>query len=200
MTVAPVVLADEATRAAILDVEESRQRALLEVDLDTLRDLYDDSLIHTHAPGLTHTKAQLLEHIATRAPYKGATRGELTIRVIGDIAIMTGRLINRLGSPDGSERTVAGAGDPGAAALRGRSLALRELPDDPGRRAGLDPHRRGEGRPRQDRSGGAAVKIARFHTARGRRGWAVSTVTGSPTSPTSSGARRCGRSCPCCPR
>ncbi|MFB6673121.1 nuclear transport factor 2 family protein [Streptomyces sp. NPDC056390] len=108
MTVAPVILADGATRAVILDVEESRQRALLEVDLDTLRDLYDDSLIHTHAPGLTHTKAQLLEHIATRAPYKGATRGELTIRVIGDVAIMTGRLINRLGSPDGSERTVAG--------------------------------------------------------------------------------------------
>ncbi|MEU3226994.1 nuclear transport factor 2 family protein [Streptomyces sp. NPDC006976] len=108
MTVAPVVLADAATRAAILDVEERRRRALLEVDLDTLRDLYDDSLIHTHAPGLTHTKAQLLEHIATRAPYKGATRGELTIRVIGGVAIMTGRLINRLGSPDGSERTVAG--------------------------------------------------------------------------------------------
>ncbi|MYY04538.1 MULTISPECIES: nuclear transport factor 2 family protein [unclassified Streptomyces] len=108
MTVAPVVLADSATRAAILDVEERRRRALLEVDLDTLRDLYDDSLIHTHAPGLTHTKAQLLEHIATRAPYKGATRGELTIRVIGGVAVMTGRLINRLGSPDGSERTVAG--------------------------------------------------------------------------------------------
>ncbi|MFJ4152759.1 nuclear transport factor 2 family protein [Streptomyces galbus] len=108
MSAAPVVLADEATRAAILEVEERRQRALLEIDLDTLRDLYDDSLIHTHAPGLTHTKAQLLEHVATRAPYKGATRGELTIRVIGDVAIMTGRLTNRLGSPDGSERTVAG--------------------------------------------------------------------------------------------
>lgn len=108
MTVAPVVLADGATRAAILSVEERRQRALLEVDLDTLRDVYDDSLIHTHAPGLTHTKAQLLEHIATRAPYKGASRGDLTIRVIGDVAIMTGRLINRLGSPDGSDRTVAG--------------------------------------------------------------------------------------------
>ncbi|MFF3488571.1 nuclear transport factor 2 family protein [Streptomyces sp. NPDC002701] len=108
MSVAPVVLADEATRAAIIEVEERRQRALLEVDLGTLRDLYDDSLIHTHAPGLTHTKAQLLEHVATRAPYKGAARGELTIRLIGDVAIMTGRLINRLGSPDGSERTVAG--------------------------------------------------------------------------------------------
>jgi len=108
MSVAPVVLADETTRAAILEVEEHRQRALLEIDLDTLRDLYDDSLIHTHAPGLTHTKAQLLEHVATRAPYKGATRGELTIRVIGDVAVMTGRLTNRLGSPDGSERIVAG--------------------------------------------------------------------------------------------
>ncbi|MFJ6462955.1 nuclear transport factor 2 family protein [Streptomyces sp. NPDC091387] len=108
MTVASVVLADRATRAAILHVEERRQRALLEVDLDALRDVYDDSLIHTHAPGLTHTKAQLLEHIATRAPYKGASRGDPTIRVIGDVAIMTGRLINRLGSPDGSERTVAG--------------------------------------------------------------------------------------------
>ncbi|MGW6487091.1 nuclear transport factor 2 family protein [Streptomyces sp. NPDC055056] len=108
MSVATVVLADAATRAAILDAEERRQRALLEVDLDTLRDLYDDSLIHTHAPGLTHTKAQLLHHVATRSPYKGATRGELSIRVIGDVAIMTGRLVNRLGSPDGSERTVAG--------------------------------------------------------------------------------------------
>jgi ketosteroid isomerase-like protein len=105
---APIVLADEATRAAILEVEQRRQQALLDVDLATLQDLYDDTLIHTHAPGVTHTKAQLLEHVATRAPYKGATRGELTIRVIGDAAIMTGRLINRLGSPDGTERTVAG--------------------------------------------------------------------------------------------
>jgi ketosteroid isomerase-like protein len=105
---APVVLADDETRAAILEVEARRQQALLDVDLETLADLYDDALIHTHAPGLTHTKAQLLEHVGSRAPYKGATRGELTIRVIGDVAIMTGRLVNRLGSPDGSERIVAG--------------------------------------------------------------------------------------------
>lgn len=106
--VSPVVPADEATRAEILAVEERRRQALLDVDLAVLDDLYDDSLIHTHAPGLTHTKAQLLEHVASRAPYRGATRGPLTIRLIGDVAIVTGRLTNRLGSPDGSERTVAG--------------------------------------------------------------------------------------------
>jgi ketosteroid isomerase-like protein len=107
-SVAPVLHADDATRAEILAVEERRQQALIDVDLPVLRDLYDDSLIHTHAPGLTHTKAQLLEHVATRAPYKGSSRGELTIRLIGDVAIVTGRLTNRLGSPDGSERTVSG--------------------------------------------------------------------------------------------
>lgn len=108
MSVARVELADEATRAEILAVEERRQQALLDVDLATLEDLYDDTMIHTHAPGLTHTKAQMLEHVATRRPYRGATRGDLLIRVIGDVAIMTGRLTNRLGSPDGTERTVAG--------------------------------------------------------------------------------------------
>jgi ketosteroid isomerase-like protein len=107
-TVAPVVLADDATRAEILAVEERRQQALLDVDVATLADLYDDSLIHTHAPGLTHDKAQLLEHVATRQAYRAMTRGPLTIRVIGDVAIVTGRISNTLGSPDGTERVVAG--------------------------------------------------------------------------------------------
>ena len=107
-SVDPVVLADDATRAEILAVEERRKQALLAVDLETLADLYDDSLVHTHAPGLTHGKTQLLEHVATRQAYRDMTRGDLTIRVIGDVAIMTGRLTNRLGSPDGSERIVSG--------------------------------------------------------------------------------------------
>jgi len=104
----PVLVADEATRAEILAVEERRKQALLAVDLPALADLYDDSLVHTHAPGLTHDKAQLLEHVATRQAYKDMTRGELTIRLVGDVAIMTGRLVNRLGGPDGGERVVAG--------------------------------------------------------------------------------------------
>lgn len=103
-----VVLADEATRAEILAVEERRQKALLAVDIDTLDDLFDPSIIHTHAPGITHDKAQLLEHVATRAPYHGISRGELTIRLIGEVAIMTGRITNRLGSPDGTERVLSG--------------------------------------------------------------------------------------------
>lgn len=106
--VAPVVPADEKTRAEILAVEERRQTALLAVDLETLDDLFDDSIVHTHAPGLTHDKAQLLEHVRTRQAYHDIKRGELTIRLVGDVAVVTGRITNRLGSPDGSERVLSG--------------------------------------------------------------------------------------------
>lgn len=101
--------ADAATRAAILDVERRRQEALLNVDGDALAALMDDELVHIHAPGLVQNKAQLIEHLVTRGAYRGMERDEPRIRMIGDdVAVMTGRIVNRLGSPDGSERIVAG--------------------------------------------------------------------------------------------
>jgi ketosteroid isomerase-like protein len=103
-----VLAADAATRAELLAVEERRREALLAVDIATLDELYDESLVHIHAPGVTHNKSQLLEHVATRQAYLDMTRGELTIRVIGDVAIMTGRLVNRLRSPSGDERILGG--------------------------------------------------------------------------------------------
>jgi len=103
-----VVLADAATRVELLAVEERRRRALLDGDVPALDDLYDESLVHVHAPGLTHTKAQLLEHVATRHAYLDMARGELVIRLVGDVAIMTGTLVNRLRTAEGGERTLGG--------------------------------------------------------------------------------------------
>jgi ketosteroid isomerase-like protein len=105
---APVVVAREQVRAEILAVEERRCRALVDVDIAALADLYDDSIVHIHAPGLIHDKTQLLDHVATRKAYLGISRGELTIRTVGDVAVMTGRIENRLSSPDGGERILAG--------------------------------------------------------------------------------------------
>ncbi|MGW8482394.1 YybH family protein [Microbacterium sp. NPDC055903] len=99
---------DAAVRDAILEVEERRRRALIDGDLTTLDELFDEELVHIHAPGLTHTKAQLLEHVATRRAYLDMVRGELSIRLVGDVAIMTGPITNRLRNPDGSERTLGG--------------------------------------------------------------------------------------------
>ncbi|WP_306207107.1 YybH family protein [Actinoplanes sp. RD1] len=94
--------------AEILAVEDRRRRALIDVDLDTLDELFDDSLVHIHAPGVTHTKAQLLEHTATRRAYLDIVRGELTVRVFGDVAVVTGPITNRLRTSSGGERTLAG--------------------------------------------------------------------------------------------
>jgi ketosteroid isomerase-like protein len=92
----------------LLAVEERRQQALIAVDLDALDGLFDDSLVHIHAPGLTHGKAQLLEHTATRRAYLEISRGPLNVRVLGDVAVMTGPITNRLRTADGGERTLAG--------------------------------------------------------------------------------------------
>lgn len=99
---------DEATRAALLELETRRQHALLAGDVAALAEMFDDSLVHIHAPGVTHTKAQMLEHVGTRRAYVNIERGELLVRVFGDIAILTGDITNRLRNPDGSERTVSG--------------------------------------------------------------------------------------------
>lgn len=107
-TVAPVLIPDDTVRAEILAVEERRCQALIDVDMPTLEDLYDDSIVHIHAPGLVHDRTQLLDHVSGRKAYLGITRGQLNIRLVGDVAVMTGRIVNRLSSPDGSERIVAG--------------------------------------------------------------------------------------------
>lgn len=97
-----------ATRADIIAVENERQRALIDGDLDALAALMDESLVHIHAPGVTHTKAQLLEHTGTRRAYLQIERGDLNVRQFGHIAVMTGALTNRLRTAEGGERTLSG--------------------------------------------------------------------------------------------
>src|ERR1700712_4583451 len=90
----------------LLELEKRRCRALLAVDVVTLDELFDDALIHIHAPGVVQNKLQLLEHVSTRQAYLSIERGELTIRLVGDIAIVTGPIVNRLRSANGQERTL----------------------------------------------------------------------------------------------
>ncbi|MBA8991140.1 nuclear transport factor 2 family protein [Curtobacterium pusillum] len=104
MTTASPAVAEE-----LLAAERRRQEALIAVDLDALDELFDDSLVHIHAPGLVQDKQQLLEHTATRRPYLEITRGDLDLRVVGDdVAVITGPIANRMRAPGGGERTLEG--------------------------------------------------------------------------------------------
>ena len=71
-----VTPADAQTRAELLDLEERRQPACSTVTSALLDAIFDDDLVHIHAPGLVHTKAQLLEHVATRQAYLDIARGD----------------------------------------------------------------------------------------------------------------------------
>lgn len=103
-----VIEATGELREEILAAESRRQEALIAQDLGALEALFDDSLVHIHAPGEVHTKALLLEHVATRGVYLEITRGVLTVRIIGDVAIITGAITNRMKAPGGGERSISG--------------------------------------------------------------------------------------------
>lgn len=99
-----VVPATAEVRTAALALEAERRRALIEGDLPALDAIFDDALVHIHAPGLVHDKHLLLEHVGLRRAYLEIERGELSIRQIGDVAIMVGPIHNVLRNPDGSSR------------------------------------------------------------------------------------------------
>jgi ketosteroid isomerase-like protein len=103
-----VSAADQRAVEQVHDMERRRRHALVAADLEALDDMFDETLVHTHAHGITHSKAELLEHTAKRRPYLDITRGELLVRLIGDVAVVTGPLTNLLRTPDGGERTLAG--------------------------------------------------------------------------------------------
>ncbi len=104
-----VTVASGGVRDAVLAAETARQAALIAKDVAVLDALFDDALVHVHAPGEVHTKALLLEHVATRGVYLEITRGELLVRLIGDdAAVVTGSITNRMRAPGGGERTLSG--------------------------------------------------------------------------------------------
>lgn len=94
--------------AEVLAVEQQRQNALINGDLTVLDEIFDDSLVHIHAPGLVHTKSLLLEHVATRQAYLGITRQDLQVRLFGEAAVLTGGIVNRMRAPEGGERVLEG--------------------------------------------------------------------------------------------
>lgn len=101
-------MSSDAVEAEVLAVENRRQDALIAGDVDALDEIFDDSLIHIHAPGLVHTKPLLLEHVAARRAYLEITRQDLLVRIFGDTAVITGGIVNRMRAPQGGERTVDG--------------------------------------------------------------------------------------------
>jgi ketosteroid isomerase-like protein len=72
-------------------LEAERCRALLEGDRKRLAQLLHRDLIHVHAKGQIDTYESYFAGGGFKVDYRRVERGELKIRVTGDVALMTGR-------------------------------------------------------------------------------------------------------------
>jgi ketosteroid isomerase-like protein len=92
---------------AVLEAEDRRRVALVALDIPVLDALFADDLVHIHSTALVHNKAQLLRYIEERRAYIRIDRGPLAVRIAGDIAVMTGTLVNHMRA-DGKEFKLSG--------------------------------------------------------------------------------------------
>lgn len=78
----------------LLALEQKRCDAIAAGDVETLNAILRDDYIHVYGGGLSSGKAEWIDHISEvpRVP----ERLEMQVRVYGDTAVLTGKMINRI--------------------------------------------------------------------------------------------------------
>ncbi|KXU30246.1 hypothetical protein A0J57_21130 [Sphingobium sp. 22B] len=76
----------------IRELENRRIAALVSTDLAALNNLLADDLVHVHGNGKIDDKEEYLQGVASKYRYHSIQRGDLNIRVFGNVAIVVGRL------------------------------------------------------------------------------------------------------------
>jgi ketosteroid isomerase-like protein len=81
--------AEGAAAEEVRRAERERCRAISEQDWPALERVLADDLTHTHMQGRVDDKPALLENLRRRP--RTVRRGELTVRVYGEVAVINGR-------------------------------------------------------------------------------------------------------------
>lgn len=95
---------EQAIIDTIAQLEDARCRALVESDLETLRELVDDQLVHIHATGQIDDKPGYLRLVEDAILFLSVERQDLQVHVHADIAIATGRLLQSIEFRNSGER------------------------------------------------------------------------------------------------
>ena len=77
--------------AVLIDLEQQRSTAMMKGDIDRLRELLHRDLVHVHAKGQVDGYDTYFNTGGFNVHYKRVERSELSVRVMGDSALMTGR-------------------------------------------------------------------------------------------------------------
>lgn len=81
---------------ALEQMEARRCAALVAGDAEALASLLTDDLVHIHLTGQVDDKAGYVGGVRGKYSFQGIERGPLTIRLYGDVAVMTGTLSQQL--------------------------------------------------------------------------------------------------------
>lgn len=90
--VASIAAADDTnTKQSAHDFQTARFNAMVDADVERLRDFLADDLTYTHTTGWIETNSEFLSTVESgRIDYMVVTPREVNVRVYGDIAVMTG--------------------------------------------------------------------------------------------------------------
>lgn len=85
------------TQEEVRALESARLSALAAHDVDAVAALMAEDLVHIHATGAVENKDRFIEHL--RQQPRRTERRSLDIRIYGDLAILTGEVVNILTRP-----------------------------------------------------------------------------------------------------
>jgi ketosteroid isomerase-like protein len=85
----------ERAQTELLALEEKRRQAIKEGDARTLDQIYGDDFSAIAGNGQVINKEQLMSVLKRNDPRNNFTTDEIKVRVFGDTAVFTGRLIGR---------------------------------------------------------------------------------------------------------
>ena len=82
------------TPAEVLAAEDARFKAVIERDIAQLERLFGDDLVYVHPSGQMDDKTAYLNAVRkARAQYRRFDRQSQQVRVFGDTAVVTGKLV-----------------------------------------------------------------------------------------------------------
>lgn len=85
-------------------LEAQRCAAISAGDTEALRALLTEDYVHVHMTAAVDDREGHLNAVASRP--RTATRGDLTVRVYGDLAVITGELTNHMAPPGQEPRAI----------------------------------------------------------------------------------------------
>lgn len=85
--------AADPAEAALTRIEQAVAQAVVELDFETMENIYANDFIFSHSTGAVETKSQWLEVLrTTEQPYTSRIVDDIRVELHDDIAITSGRL------------------------------------------------------------------------------------------------------------